>query len=400
MKTGVSGSLIKAGAISGRICRFLRALLLGNNYPTEHPFIPGEIIRYHFLVWFQSANLAFLGLNLVWAINLISILSLMALLVLIMTFCEVLFGSRMPGRMAAIFFFLSSSSLSYIPYLWSQPGIGEAISSILSRKDFLDSGYPFRGETWGALSVSVYAYQRHLISGVGVLMIVLVFLIQFYKRKGVIPDLNAPLNLPDSEREATDDVVTNEPATILAENSRADIPALIFCGVLIGFLPYWNSAIFVAGSIILGALVVLFPYRRQVAWMIGAVVLLGLPQIYMLRSGKLGPTNHSLFHWGYTIVEPTIPLIIKYIGWTFGFKWLLIIIALVFLPKGHRLFFLALSSLLPVVFLLQLSTDTFNNHKLLNVWIVFASAYAAFALWRVGKASISGERSWPRFLRP
>src|ERR1700730_15059776 len=65
-----------------------QSFALGHNFPTEHPFFPGEIIRYHFLFWFQAANLELLGLNLVWSINLLSILSLLALLILIMTLAQ------------------------------------------------------------------------------------------------------------------------------------------------------------------------------------------------------------------------------------------------------------------------------------------------------------------------
>jgi hypothetical protein len=42
-----------------------------------------------------------------------------------------------------------------------------------------------------------------------------------------------------------------------------------------------------------------------------------------------------------------------------------------------------------VVFVFQLSTDNFNNHKLLNVWSTFASIYAAYGLWRIGKAHVA-----------
>lgn len=46
--------------------------------------------------------------------------------------------------------------------------------------------------------------------------------------------------------------------------------------------------------------------------------------------------------------------------------------------------FLALFSLVIVVFTLQLSVDVFNNHKLLSLWTIFASIFAAYALWRIG----------------
>ena len=38
----------------------------------------------------------------------------------------------------------------------------------------------------------------------------------------------------------------------------------------------------------------------------------------------------KLLHWGYTIDHPTVANVTKYLGFTFGFKWLLIALALVF----------------------------------------------------------------------
>ena len=482
-----------------------QSFALGNNFPTEHPFFPGETTKYHFLFWFQSANMAYLGLNLVWSINLLSLLSLMSLLVLIMTFTELLFNSRIVSRIAAILFFFASSSLSYIPFLWSKTDLSGAISAVFSSTQFLVSGYPFRGEDWGALSVDVFVNQRHLISGVGILFVVMVFLVDFYQhQKSLVKPEPVPSEIDenpihsdqkemeetaispdDNEIEVNDDEILTEASEstmevsqtlfevnqssfendenttesaetstedseiveddnevvedneisddadneTLAEDSEietdndenitddetfttnddeiplknkkrgfsflktedfwTDIQPLLFCGALIGLMPYWNSAIFASALIILGSIFLLFPYRLYMASLLGTAFLVGLPQVLMLKSGNLEETGLSLFHWGYTMPNPTVLLILQYLGWTFGFKWILIIVALWFLPNAHRRFFLAISTLIPVVFLLQLSTDAFNNHKLLNVWGIFASIYAAYALWRIGKASVS-----------
>lgn len=497
-----------------------QSFTFGHNFPTEHPFHSGETVRYHFLFWFQAANLSFLGFNLVSSVNLLSLLSLMALLVLIMTLAELLFDSRVVGRISAALFFFASSSLSYIPFLWSQTDIGGAISSIVNSTQFLDSGYPFRGESWGALSVSVFANQRHLLSGVGILFVVVIFLVDFYRHKKSLAHIESPLiekgatpstnlqqasiienetlkadfesvstedgeilaeneienaeilsendikddetlleseteddeilpanlkssstendeiplanpesaltedgeilaenddeasetlsenNIEEDEVLAENDVVeeneilpennndkilppNNKRSFQLPENFWVDIRPLLFSGVLIGALPYWNSAIFVSSMIVLVSLLLLFPYRLYLASLIGAAIVVGLPQVLMLRSGSLAPTGYSLFTPGYTLADPTVWLVVKYLIWTFGFKLLLLLVALWFLGSSHRRFFLAVSSLVFVVFLLQLSADAFNNHKLLNVWGIFASIYAAYALWRIGKASVS-----------
>ena len=46
----------------------------GKNFPAEYPHYAHEPIKYHFLFYFMAGNLEFLGLNLAWAENAISIL--------------------------------------------------------------------------------------------------------------------------------------------------------------------------------------------------------------------------------------------------------------------------------------------------------------------------------------
>jgi|CXWL01.1.fsa_nt_gi DNA-binding beta-propeller fold protein YncE len=421
---------IKSWTDFGANLTLSQSFAVAHNFPTEHPFLPGVGIRYHFLYWFQAANLSFLGLNLVWSINLLSVLSMMALIVLIMTFVEVVFNSRPVARMSALLFFLAGSSLSYIPFLTSQNSFGEAVDAVFGLRDFVKSGFLFRGDDWGALTVAVYGNQRHLISGVAIFLLVLIYLVDFYRRRGALPVLDKVQvldTLPETRDTSGDLAESSQSAPYVAEDGndgsdaqigaayegpsttpevdesenidqpqvhppdeslRDDVKALIFAGVLIAGLPYWNSAVFVSAAIVIGGLLVFFPYRRYLLILIGTAVVLGLPQLIILASGNLGKSGQSLIYWGYIVSNPSIPLVLKYIGWTFGIKLVLLAIALWFLPGAQRRLFLAISLLLPVVFLVQLSVDIFNNHKLLNVWIVFASMYAAYALWKIGRKSV------------
>lgn len=379
---------IKSWSDFGANLSLTQSLAVGENYPTEHPFYPGETVRYHFLFWFLAANLSYLGLNVVWAINILSLLSLLALIVLLMTFAEVLFNSRAVARISALLFFFSSTSLSYFPFLRAQESVGGAVSAILGQKDFLKSGFPYRGDDWGALSVAVFSNQRQLISAVGIVLMVLIFLVQFYRRKGAISDI------PDANGQfakKADDPVNAIFADDVGKRWFKRIGAFIFCGVLVGALPYWNSAVFVAAVVIIGSLFVLFPKRGYLLALIATIVLIGLPQILLLRSGNLSASGQSLFNWGYIIADPTFLKLLEYLAWTFGFKWFLILAALWLVPGSYRRLFLALSAPAVVVFLLQLSTDVFNNHKLLNIWTTLSSVYIAFAIWFIAKKGIQGK---------
>jgi len=100
--------------------------------------------------------------------------------------------------------------------------------------------------------------------------------------------------------------------------------------------------------------------------------------------------HYSLLHWGYTLEPPSLFLIIKYLGWTFGVKWILLGVAIVFATGMQRRLLLAITSLVVVVFMFQLSMDIFNNHKLLNIWATLVNVYAAYALWQIARIKIAG----------
>src|SRR4051812_12320168 len=154
---------------------------VGHNFPTQYPHFSGETIRYHFLFYFQAGNLTFLGLKLHWSLNLLSIITLVSLLALLMALGQSLFCSRMVGRIGAALFFFHGT-LSFVSFLKSQPSISAVFHSILGLKDFLNSGYAYRGETWGIWTQVVYLNQRHFASAVGLLVIVLLFLIDRYRQ--------------------------------------------------------------------------------------------------------------------------------------------------------------------------------------------------------------------------
>src|SRR5882724_11037475 len=158
----------------------VQSFAMGHNFPTEYPHFIGHPIHYHFLFWFQAGNLEFLGLNMALAVNLLSVLSLLAMLILIMTLGEVLFNSRAVARIGASLFFLPTT-LSYILFLRSQGSFGRALDAVKHLRHWLSSGFPYRGEDWGIWSLGVYYVQRHLIVGTGILLMVLIFLVLRYR---------------------------------------------------------------------------------------------------------------------------------------------------------------------------------------------------------------------------
>ena len=400
----------------------MQSFAVGHNFPTEYPHFSGDRIRYHFLFYFQAGNLEFLGLDPAWSLNLLSIVSLVAMLILVMVLGEVLFNSRTVGRVgSALFFFFGS--LSYIPYLHKQGSVRAAIHAIMNQRDFLPSIFPYRGELWGVWSQVNFLNQRHLASAIGLVLLVLIFLVLRYRvlaARQVTPHPSSdtvrlePSAPPEISQDAPYGDLTqresspapagetspgpmsadqmpalrvttgaNESAVPPAETFRATVAGFIFSGVLLGLLPMWNSAVFVAAFAVLALLFILCPLRLQMLMLAITAGLIALPQMLYLSTGSGRAPTPKLIHWGYTLDHPTVLNALKYLGFTFGFKSLLVALALVFATGLQRRIFVAVSSLVGVAFLFQLTIEVLANQKFLHIWVIIVNLFAAYGLWRL-----------------
>jgi DNA-binding beta-propeller fold protein YncE len=397
----------------------MQSFAVGHNFPTEYPHFSGDRMRYHFLFYFQAGNFEFLGLDPAWSLNLLSIATLVAMLVAVMTLGEVLFDSRAVGRLGSLLFFFFGA-LSYIPFLQKQASVRSAIQAITHLREYLPTIFPYRGELWGTWSQVTYLNQRHFASAIGILLLILVFLVVRYRMRPAkqpkaqpttAPVAPQPDPLPES---APDTLCDHAPQSESMVESKADMPSVsvvteakqyalattesfsatlrgfIFSGVLLGLLPMWNSAVFIAAAAVLGLLFLLFPLRRQMLLLAVTAAVIALPQMLYLSTGSGRAPMPRLLHWGYTIDHPTAANVAKYLGFTFGFKWVLVALALVFASSLQRRLFLAVSSLIAVAFCFQFTIESLANQKFLHLWVIIANLFVAFALWRLWRLSLGG----------
>jgi DNA-binding beta-propeller fold protein YncE len=195
-----------------------------------------------------------------------------------------------------------------------------------------------------------------------------------------------------SDSEAATEGATEPKPEVVApmERFRDTLPGFIFSGVLLGLLPMWNSAVFIGAAAVLGVWFILFPLRLQMLAIAVTTGLIALPQMLYLTGGPGRTPMPRLFHWGYTIDQPTAANVAKYLGFTFGFKWLLIALALLLATNLQRRLFLAASSLLAVAFCCQFTIEVLANQKFIHTWIIIANLFVAFALWRLWRFSLLG----------
>jgi len=391
----------------------IQSFAVGHNFPTHYPHFSGEPIRYHFLFYCQAGNLTFLGLPLPWSLNFLSIVTLVSLLALLMALGQLLFQSRTVGRIGAALFFFHGT-LSFVSFFRAQPSISAAFHTILGLKDFLASGYPYRGETWGIWTQVVYLNQRHFASAVGLLVVVLLFLIDRYRQHSeakaalsAVEPSPAPELSPAAEPEFPEpDFSIPPPMEAQPEIRFLDrlrrLPSelvvfdksFIFAGCLLGLLPFWNALVFTAAFAILSILFLFFPCRRQLVGLGLAAALVALPQLALLKAGGVHGATHSLLHWGYVIGPPTMGNILRYIAFSFGLKWGLVLVALVFANWFQRRFFLALCVMYVMTFCMQMSIEALANHKYLNIYLIISNLFAAYGVLRLCRLRVP----WLRIL--
>ena len=156
---------------------------VGSNFPTQYPHFAGDNIQYHFMFYFLTGNLEALGLPLVWAINIPSILCMGSALALLGTLSVLLSSRRSAFFFAPVLVLFRSawnvfhqiSELNKVP--------GATWNSVFKEitKQAVWYGYTFRDE-WGIWAINVYANQRHLALGVGLVLVFIFLFLPHFRR--------------------------------------------------------------------------------------------------------------------------------------------------------------------------------------------------------------------------
>jgi DNA-binding beta-propeller fold protein YncE len=290
------------------------------------------------------------------------------------------------GRIAAALFFFHGS-LAYVNYLWEFNSFGEALTSITGQLKYLNSGFGYHGEDWGLWTMNVYINQRHLIGPIGVLALVLLSFVKFQKRceDAGNGELDSGVSAKEFPRSLRPDGLLE--STLLSKNAE-----LVFCGLLIGLLPLWNGAVYISAGLILGVLFLLGRNRVSQLWLLVPAIIVAIPQLLFLRSDTVDPQqSYPAFFWGFNVTPPTLLNVLSYVGVTFGFKLLLVAIALFLAKRFDRILFLAFTSLVVITFTFKFSFEVLANHKFINIWVVFINIFVAYGLYRLWISSKAGK---------
>ncbi|HPB67433.1 MAG TPA: hypothetical protein PLT76_10680 [Candidatus Omnitrophota bacterium] len=138
----------------------IRSFSLGDNYALEHPLFAGEPIRYHFLFYSWVGLLEKAGVNIAAALNWLSAAGLTFLLWLLYRLGSMMFARRSAG-LIAVGLFLLNGSLSFLFFFQKHPLHWGSWKDIVTAQHFSSFG-PWNGLVSIFWTLNIYTNQRHL----------------------------------------------------------------------------------------------------------------------------------------------------------------------------------------------------------------------------------------------
>ncbi len=200
-----------------------QGVALAYNFPTTIPDYAAQGIQ-QFLFYFQAGNLGFLGLNLAWSVDVLSVLGLTSTLALVMALGELLFHSRVVGRLGATFFFFH--------------GFLERLTN------FFAAGYSYRDQSWGFWKQIAFVNERHVPFATGIFLLVLIFLVDQCRKQATSQNRR--------KTAFSSTIIGSARPTLISANG------FVFSGLLVAALPPWNAPVFIATAVVLCCLFVAY----------------------------------------------------------------------------------------------------------------------------------------------
>lgn len=251
----------------------IRSFSMGNNFPAQYPHFPDGTIRYHFMFYFMAGNLEALGFNLPWAINLPSILSLVAFSMLLYSLAVFLTKKPLAGLLTCGLFAFRSS-FAFFTYATGFKSIDKFLYALKNNLDASGKSRTHIGftanESWGLWTQKVYMNQRHLAFAFGMFILVLFLMLPLFIE--TIEELKS--NLQVQGMKTRNRVFAFLKGILLTREAwlPSSLVPCILAGLILGMLAYWNGAVVIAGMSVLFIMAALS--RHKLEFLVSAVITL------------------------------------------------------------------------------------------------------------------------------
>ncbi len=230
----------------------IRSFSWGNNIPLSSPFESGLPFFYHFFFYFFVALWEYFGVPIVWAMNILSILSFASLLVMVYFLPQVLMKQGKLVGWVAVLLTITHSTLTFW-YLIFQKGFNTSFVHTIWRLPTYPFAGPFDGSVISIfMTLNNYVNQRHLAFGIALGLFLIMCLIKLFDDKqltkvkssvlGVVTGCMFFWNIPISAIVGAIIVFFMLFKRRLSEAVAFSVSALIVVGIFLApFIPGWKS---------------------------------------------------------------------------------------------------------------------------------------------------------------
>jgi hypothetical protein len=332
----------------------VRSFAVGRNFPTDYPHFAGDGIHYHFLFDFLCGNLNNLGLPLILAINLPSVLALVSLTLLLAALGRTVARQKAAALLLPVLFFFRSSlalpleALSLWRHSSAMAGASWPARLVLVSRGLWQTDH-FIGSTlhddWGLWSLNVYINQRHFLSGLALLVVLILLMLQDMRESGQPVCRGRPL----------------------------------LAGLIWIALPFWHGSVQVA-SLLLLAVWLIFLRQRLTFASAGVLGCLSavLQSSFFAGGGKLA-FRPQLIPW-FLAQDHSLSGIAHYLLLVTGIAIPLAMLMVLRQGRSPWLLLGAAWGLILLTFTLSLTVDVTANHKFLMMALLLTDTVLSVGL--------------------
>ena len=341
----------------------IRSFSKGNNFPTQYPHYGGADVKYHFMFQFLSGNLEYLGLQMDFAYNIVSVASLVGFLMLLYQLALRITGRMCCGVMT-IFLFFFRSGMAFFRFAWEHIQAGDLLETLSENTTFI--GYT-TNENWGLWNFNVYLNQRHLAFGL-LLVTLALYLFMDWLEAGTAHEEKGFLWMKNR-------IFSKE-----GWKSR-NLEQALLMGLFLGLCAFWNGAAVIGGLLILCGFAVFSDGKIDYAVTAGVTIFFSWLQTKIFI---IGSAMSPQIYLGFLADEKTVWGVVKYLFWMSGFFFLGLAVLVWFMRRRERT--ILMGFLFPTIFafVLLMTPDINVNHKYIMISYAFLAifwAWAVCSLW-------------------
>ena len=354
----------------------------GFNFPTQYMHFSGDGIQYHFLFYFFAGMLNYGGLPIDVSLNVLSIITMVSALILLSLLAFLLSGRRFAFVTAPILVLFRSAwnVFDHILVLLKSESLSEALSDIANFEAWYEVT-PY--DSWGIWAINVYPNQRHLMLGVGLIIMVIIMFIPFVRRMCI--SMMRAGSFGGSIK-----AFMFSKSSWLPKKYDPLHPGMIMllASLVVIVMPYFHGSALIAMLLVLFGMAIFSECRLLYLAVAVCAVASSYIQTMAFSGGSQNVVNLE-YKPGFILEDKSFSSVVIYIltitGLTLVLALLTALVTMIFDIKNKKPIYrtlLFLCFLFPFAFgfTFQVTLEMLANHKFIQITLILVDAFVAMCL--------------------